>query len=169
MRSILLCATLPFALAACNQQQAVDPDPETTEVSRPVEAAAQTGAEAAAPTSSSTAGIPERSIPVAVQGNWGLVPADCTSTRGDNKGLLRITATTLQFYESLGRLGTIKDRKDTSIRADFEFSGEGMTWSREETLSTSGNTLTRSERGGDEPGSGGPFTYTRCPAGTGTP
>ena len=42
---------------------------------------------------------------MALQGNWGMVPADCTSTRGDNKGLLRITATTLQFYESLGAAG----------------------------------------------------------------
>jgi hypothetical protein len=101
-------------------------------------------------------------IPAALQGRWGLVPADCTSTRGDAKGLLTISPTTLKFYESLGTLGKIRTRTASTLRADFSFSGEGMTWTRDETLSVSGNKLTRTERGGDEPGSGGPFTYTRC-------
>jgi hypothetical protein len=97
-----------------------------------------------------------------LQGRWGLVPADCTSTRGDGKGLLTVSPGSLKFYESVGKLGAIKTRTDTSLRADFAFSGEGMTWTRDETLSVSGNKLTRTERGGDEPGSGGPFTYTKC-------
>ncbi|MXO74871.1 hypothetical protein GRI40_06510 [Altererythrobacter aerius] len=89
-----------------------------------------------------------------------MTPADCTSTRGEAKGLLGISATTLTFYESLGRLGTIKERKENSLRADFAFSGEGMNWTRDVALSVSGDTLTRLDRGGEEPG--GPFTYTRC-------
>jgi hypothetical protein len=91
-----------------------------------------------------------------------MVPADCTSTRGDAKGLLTIAPTGLKFYESIGELVTIKASSNNSIRGDFVFSGEGMTWTREETLSVAGNKLTRTERGGEEPGSGGPFTYTRC-------
>ena len=156
MRNAFLLAALPLALAAC-QQKAADPDPETSQPALPVEASTTP-----TPAASSTAGIPEGGIPVALQGNWGMVPADCVSTRGDNKGLLRITATTLQFYESLARLGGIKNRSENALTADFEFSGEGMTWNREETLAVSGNSLTRTEKGGDEPGSGGPFTYTKC-------
>ena len=166
MRVFLALAALPLTLAGCQQKAAVDPDAETTLAAQPVEEAAPAAAQS--PTATSTAGVPESGIPIALQGNWGMVPADCTSTRGDNKGLLRITATTLQFYESLARLGTIKANGKTSVKADFEFSGEGMTWAREETLSASGSTLTRSEKGGDEPGSDGPFTYTKCAPGTGT-
>jgi hypothetical protein len=164
MRPTLLLAAVPLALAAC-QQAPTDPDPETSETALPVEVTptpSTVPVPTPTPSASDTSGIPEGGIPVAVQGNWGLVPADCTSTRGDNKGLLRVTATTLQFYESLGRLGTIKSRSDNALRADFTFSGEGMTWTRDEMLSVAGNKLTRTERGGDEPGSGGPFTYTRC-------
>jgi len=169
MRPCLFAIALPCALAACQQAPGdrtaedsatetvpADSSGATDDVARPAPATSPT------PTPTSTSGVPEFGIPVAMQGNWGLVPADCTSTRGDAKGLLRISATTLTFYESVGKLGSIKDRSDTSIRADFEFSGEGMTWNREETLSASGNKLTRTERGGDEPGSGGPFTYTKC-------
>jgi hypothetical protein len=159
MRNAFLLAALPLALAACQQEKANEPAPETSQPALPVEASTTP-----APATSSTAGIPEGGIPVALQGNWGMVPADCTSTRGDNKGLLRITATTLQFYESLARLGAIKDRSENALTADFEFTGEGMTWNREETLAVSGDTLTRTERGGDEPGTGGPFTYTKCAA-----
>ena len=171
MRPIALAA-LPFALAAC--QQNTSPSEElTTENTVGTEAPAATPSAPAAtastppnplPTTTDTTGIPEFGIPVSLQGSWGLVPADCTSKRGDAKGLLRVSATTLTFYESVGKLGTIKKHSDNSVRADFIFSGEGMTWKREETLTVSGDKLTRTERGGDEPGSGGPFTYTRCAA-----
>src|SRR5437868_4439151 len=40
------------------------------------------------------------SIPAALQGRWGLAPNDCTSTRGDAKGLLVIGPDQLTFYES---------------------------------------------------------------------
>src|SRR6188472_2988303 len=39
-------------------------------------------------------------IPAALQGRWGLTPADCTSALGDAKGLLVINANELRFYES---------------------------------------------------------------------
>ena len=154
MKKILLAA-LPLALAACNQSETPSPDAEGTMMPPAV---ADTPS-SAAPTPSTTAGIP-----VGLQGNWGMVPADCTSTRGDAKGLLRVSGTTLTFYESVGRLGTIKDRSEISIRADYAFTGEGMEWTRDValTLSDGGKTLTRLDRGGDEPG--GPFTYTKCAA-----
>lgn len=166
MRPTLLLAVLPLALAACQQAPAdTTTEPSATET-LPTEPdggiGTSTPTASATPTPTDTSGIPEGGIPVALQGNWGMVPADCTSTRGDAKGLLRISATTLTFYESVGKLGTIKDRTDKSIRADFAFSGEGMTWTRDETLALSNDDkqLTRTERGGDEPG--GPFTYKKC-------
>lgn len=164
MRTLALFA-LPLALAACGQNRSPSDDVATGAASADetgASAAPATTAPAQSPTASDTTGVPEFGIPVALQGNWGMVPADCTSTRGDAKGLLRISGTTLTFYESVGRLGTIKNRTDSSIRADFGFTGEGMTWSRDVELSASGDTLTRTERGGEEPG--GPFTYTRCAA-----
>lgn len=101
-------------------------------------------------------------IPAAIQGRWGLVPADCTSTRGDAKGLLTVEPALLRFYESRGTLKAVKEATDTRIRASFEFSGEGMTWQRDETLDVQdgGKTLIRREYGDDaQPG---PFKYARC-------
>ena len=43
---------------------------------------------------------PASSIPAALQGRWGLTPADCMPGRSDAKGLLTITADGLRFYES---------------------------------------------------------------------
>ena len=168
MRPTLLLAALPLALAACQQSSSDTTTEPSAAETLPAESnggigtSAPDAATSAAPTPTDTPGISEGGIPVALQGNWGMVPADCTSTRGDAKGLLRISATTLTFYESVGKLGTIKDRSDKLIRADFAFSGEGMTWTRDETLALSNDDkqLTRTERGGDEPG--GPFTYKKC-------
>lgn len=102
-------------------------------------------------------------IPAAIRGRWGLVPADCTSTRGDAKGLLVIDAATLKFYESVGTLAEVDDASDTRIRAAFEFTGEGMTWERDETLEVQddGATLIRREHGDDA--APDPFRYAKCP------
>jgi len=163
MRHSILLAVLPLTLAACQQAP-------TDEVIV-AEETAQAPADGRAPAATRMPGtIPaptkpiEATIPVALHGNWGMVPADCASTRGDAKGLVKIAPTTLRFYESVGRLGTLEERSDTSIRADYAFTGEGMNWTRDVTLTVSngGKTLTRVDRGGDEPG--GPFTYTRCAA-----
>ncbi len=172
MRFILLAAAVPLVLAACSQQPAGNgTDPAGNQSPIPVEPDGGTGAGATplphqggttspTPIASDTSGIPDGGIPAALQGRWGMVPADCTSTRGDAKGLLNVSATSLTFYESVARLGTIKARDDSMIRATFAFSGEGQTWTRDETLSASGNTLTRVERGGGEPG--GTYSYTKC-------
>ena len=168
MRLLALLA-LPVALAACGQNRSPSDD-VATDAAAPADAE-PAGAAASAtastppnplPTTTDTSGIPEFGIPVALQGNWGLVPADCTSKRGDAKGLLRISATTLTFYESVGKLGAIRSSSDSAIRANFAFTGEGMNWTREVELTANGNKLTRTERGGEQPG--GPFTYTKCAA-----
>ncbi len=158
MRPTLALAALAIALAGCLQEPTADPTGEGAPV--------VTGSEAASPTPEPTASGTDiatgDTIPTALHGRWGMVPADCTSTRGDNKGLLTVDQNTLRFYESRAKLGAIKQRTDTSIRAAFAFDGEGSQWTRDVELSLSGNTLTRTERGGEEPG--GPFTHTKCAA-----
>jgi hypothetical protein len=155
----VLSASL-LALAACAKPA---PAPE------PAASGAVEAETSVAPIVAESAAVPvetapsEAGIPAAAQGRWGLVPADCTSTRGDAKGLLTIDATTLKFYESRGTLGRIADRSNTRLRATFAFSGEGMTWTRDELLDVqdAGKTLFRREYGEDA--APGPFKYARCP------
>jgi len=101
-------------------------------------------------------------IPAAIQGRWGMVEADCEPGRDDAKGLLVITPTRLEFYESVGTLDEIEEGTDTRIRADFDFTGEGMTWDHEVTLDVQdgGRTLIRREHGDDA--APGPFRYSKC-------
>jgi hypothetical protein len=116
-----------------------------------------------APVEPDDAGTPAPTeIPAAIRGRWGMVPADCTSTRGDAKGLLEIGATELEFYESVATLDTIMDAEPTRLRADFGFEGEGMTWEREMVLDLQddGATLIRRDYGDDA--APGPFRYARC-------
>ena len=96
-------------------------------------------------------------IPASLHGRWGLTPADCTSTRGDAKGLLIVSGDGLKFYESLGKpAGTLKTSSD-SASGDFAFAGEGMTWKRYEALELQDNKLVRTE---SSPMAS--FTYARC-------
>lgn len=101
-------------------------------------------------------------IPVALRGRWGLVPEDCTSTRGDAKGLLTITADTVRFYESRGALGEVIERSPNRIVADFAMSGEGQSWTRRMVFvaQDGGRTLVRRERGPDA--LLGLLRYSRC-------
>ena len=46
-------------------------------------------------------------IPAAFHGRWGMVPADCTSTRGDDKGLITVDANSIKFYESRATLAKV--------------------------------------------------------------
>ena len=127
-----------------------------TATSTPTASATPTTTPTATPTT------PAGTIPAAAQGRWGLVPADCTSTRGDAKGLLIVEPRLLRFYESRGTLKAVKEASSTRVRAAFEFSGEGMAWQRDETLDVQdgGKTLIRREYGADA--APGPFKYTRC-------
>lgn len=98
-------------------------------------------------------------IPEGMQGRWGLVPADCTSTRGDAKGLLTVTPDTLQFYESRAKLAKVVGSWPEKLKAEFAFTGEGQSWTRTETLSltNSSNTLVRDDEELPQP-----LRYARC-------
>jgi len=100
-------------------------------------------------------------FPAAFHGRWGLVANDCTSTRGDNKGLLTVTGDTLRFYESRGRIDKLTAESPTRMRVELDFVGEGQAWEKTATysLADDGKTLIRTE---SDPALS--LTYTRCPA-----
>jgi hypothetical protein len=96
-------------------------------------------------------------IPAALQGRWGLTPADCTSTRGDAKGLLIVSASQLRFYESRAVPAADAHADADSINGHFNFTGEGRSWSKFEALKKSGDKLTRTET---DPAAS--YTYAKC-------
>lgn len=159
--TIFLAAAPAFALAACGapaDDSATD-SAEAPETPMPVEPDGGIGDGAGPPADEDATGA--STIPTALQGRWGLVAADCTSTRGDAKGLIEITGDTITFYESRATLGDIAERSDTRIRAEFDFIGEGMEWSRDISLATEGDgKLVRTEYGEDAMAD--PLTYTKC-------
>lgn len=99
----------------------------------------------------------EAQIPPALHGRWGLTPGDCTSTRGDAKGLLRVSGDRLRFYESVGRPESGIAITNQSISGTFSFTGEGQAWTREQALQIQDDKLVRTE---SEPRA--TYTYVRC-------
>ena len=96
-------------------------------------------------------------IPAAFVGRWGLTPADCTSTRGDNKGLLTVAANQLNFYEARAKPAGELEQTKSSVSGDFAFAGEGQTWKRHQVLELQDHKLVRTE---SNPMAS--FTYARC-------
>jgi hypothetical protein len=98
-------------------------------------------------------------IPAAFHGRWGMVPADCTSTRGDAKGLIAIDPTSIQFYESRATLTEATGSFPENFTGTFAFAGEGQNWTKAQNLKLTGssNTLIRTET---DPAAS--FTYKRC-------
>ena len=172
-RHFTLPALLALALAAC-QQHANDTD---IAIDNQVNAAEAANAdiemlppseEGGAPVASANASVPlndaeddsENSpstavIPAQYRGRWGLVAADCTSTRGDAKGLMTIGDKSIRFYESTASLREQRPANATSFSGTYSFTGEGQTWERVVTLTRTGNTLKRAQADGN-------FTYTHC-------
>jgi hypothetical protein len=101
-------------------------------------------------------------IPAAFRGRWGITSADCTSDRGDAKGLLTITETGLVFHEARGTLAKVIAASKTEFDARYAFAGEGQTWKRTERLTLAGDRLQR--RTDREPGQEPPvdLNYSRC-------
>ncbi|MFS0851941.1 hypothetical protein AB3M93_21250 [Novosphingobium panipatense] len=165
--------TLPLvAIGAVLALGACSPDPDTTASSaaptqteevfqEEAPAVLETTAAAADEQDDGTAaGMAE--IPETIRGRWGLVTADCTSNKGDAKGLLEISADQLKFYESVARLGEIKEAGESRIRATFDYTGEGQNWTQDVVLDVQddGKTMIRRDYGKDA--MPGPLKYTRC-------
>ena len=96
-------------------------------------------------------------IPAMFHGRWGITPADCTSTRGDAKGLLVIDASQMRFYESTAVPVGNTNSSDDSFSADYRFTGEGQTWQRFETLELQDKRLVRTT---SRPMAS--YTYAKC-------
>ena len=164
-----LPALLALALAACQQPA----DDSNIAINNEVNAAEAANAAVEALPPSEQAGDPNiinglneaddagsedpnvAFIPAQYRGRWGMVAADCTSTRGDAKGLITIADTTIKFYESIANLKERRPAIATSFSGLFGFTGEGQNWQKVMTFTRDGNTLTRAEQDGR-------FTYTRC-------
>jgi len=84
-------------------------------------------------------------FPSAFQGRWGIGVIDCDPDRDDNKGLMTISADTLEFYESRAKLDRLTIDAATKVNADLDWSGEGQTWrtTTSFTLSDGAKTLVR--------------------------
>src|SRR5436190_9616193 len=100
-----------------------------------------------------------QAIPAAFRGRWGMNPADCTSTKGDAKGLITIDPTSIKFFESKGTLTKVVLNAPENFTGTFAFSGEGQSWTNSQNLKLTGssNTLIRSETDVDQS-----YTYKRC-------
>ncbi|MEO7813893.1 MAG: hypothetical protein ABIR87_00405 [Sphingomicrobium sp.] len=169
-QSFLPAALIAIALAACQQtNDNVAIDEANNSAATQVEtlppndsSAAAQGTPAATPSNVSTPAKLPTQIPDQFHGRWGLTKADCTSTRGDAKGLLTINDARLTFYESKGTLDKVLGATDTSFDARYGFAGEGQTWMRTERLKLVNANLNR--RTDAEPGQEPPvdLTYSRC-------
>jgi hypothetical protein len=157
-RAFLLVAVA--AVASCGRPDAVAEEANNVStlpvINKP--SASPTGAPPANASTSATVPFrPVGAIPSALQGRWGLVPGDCTSTRGDAKGLLIINENELRFYESRAVPARNVNVTANSISGDFAFTGEGQSWSKYQALEVRDGKLVRTER---DPSAS--FTYARC-------
>ncbi len=149
-----------LALAGCSRSSKDQPEPSPT-ANAPVEDIAS---DMPSPEPSSTqAAVPQDAIPPALLGRWGLVKADCTSQAGDAKGLLTVSSTRLQFYESVADLTHVTIAKADAFTGDFNFSGEGQSWKLQVALHTpdGGLTMIRKDTGPDAMPQA--LTYSKCP------
>jgi hypothetical protein len=152
---------LMLAVAACGGRDPVDDKANTTVGLPDVNAAAPstsgephvaTRPATAAPSTAGTA-----RIPAALQGRWGLNPADCTTSLGDAKGLLVVNDNELRFYESRAVPAGEVNGDSNSISGDFAFTGEGQRWTKYEALKVDKGVLTRTET---KPSAS--FSYAKC-------
>lgn len=176
IRSIPILAAAPvLLLAACQGQSAgneaapSDPNAVLTDNGVPTDqavvltdTAADLAAVSQAESDRALAQPIGKAFPTDFQGRWGLVANDCTSTRGDNKGLLTVEGDRLRFYESVGTVTTLTIATPTQVTAELKFEGEGQSWRRttQYSVSNDGKTLTRTETDPDEPST--PLRYQKC-------
>jgi hypothetical protein len=154
----LLALFLMLAVVACSKHDPVDSGANAADL--PAMNDAVPDATGAPPENAAPAGQPSApagSIPAALHGRWGLTPMDCTSTRGDAKGLLVVGPSEVRFYESRAIPAADAQTGTDSISGDFSFTGEGQTWTKFEALELKGRELVRTE---SDPIAS--FTYARC-------
>lgn len=82
-------------------------------------------------------------VPIALQGRWAVISADCTSDTGNPDGLLVIGSNFMNLHAAEGRMRVARFRAATALEADFAFIGKDRTWTSTENLSLEGDTLYR--------------------------
>ena len=151
---------LALALAACQQQSddniAID---DTSTLNADIETLPPDEGNDQTAEANSTVDPAALTIPAAFHGRWGMVPADCTSTRGDAKGLIAIDGNSIKFYEARAMLTKVILNAPENFTGTFAFTGEGQSWTNDQNLKLTGssNTLVRSEAGVSQS-----YTYQRC-------
>ena len=157
---VFACVTV-LAIAACSGRDPVDDkaaNATTTLPSANEAAPSATGEPRGEATAPATALPPAAAkIPAALQGRWGLTPADCDPARDDAKGLLVISSEDLRFYESRAVPTADVDRETDSISGNFAFTGEGQSWSKYQSLQLQKQGLVRTETNPTAS-----FTYAKC-------
>jgi len=160
-QTIATVALLALALAACQRGPddniAID---ESNSLNADVETLPpDEGNDETAAANASNMPVPPEpvtaAIPAQYHGRWGMVAADCTSTRGDAKGMIDIGDGTIKFFESVATLKEQRPAIATSFSGLFAFTGEGQKWEKVMTFTRTGDTLKRAEEVGT-------FTYKRC-------
>src|SRR5689334_7482481 len=149
-----------LAVASCGGRDPVDNKAAARTTGLPdvnVPAPSATGEPRGATTPAKPEPAPTARIPAALQGRWGLTPADCMPRRSDAKGLLTITADNLRFYESRAVPADEVDGDADSIAGNFAFTGEGQSWTKYEALKVDKGRLTRTET---KPSAS--FSYAKC-------
>ena len=143
---ILLIATV--CLSACSPQTDKDTDSASASVSETASIAAPSSAAPEAPVAAT--------LPAAFVGKWDAPPKPCsTSYRAEMQ--LDITPTGLSYFESGGRVKSVKVNSPTDVVAGLAMSGEGEAWEKSihMVLTDDGKTLTI------DAGEGG--VRVRCP------
>jgi hypothetical protein len=152
---------LLLAFSACGSNDPVDKKAANTTGLPDIKATAPSAAGEphgrTAPAEAAPASPPSVTIPAALQGRWGLTPADCTSALGDAKGLLVINAGELRFYESRAVPEADADGDANSISGNFAFTGEGQSWTKYVSLKIDKRMLMRTET---KPTAS--FSYAKC-------
>jgi predicted small lipoprotein YifL len=156
----LFALTTILAIAACGKGDPVAPDANAAAPALPAPQKAHPDPMGGPPPTARPEPQPLKpgaAIPQALQGRWGLAPRDCTSTRGDAKGLLVIGTDELRFYESraVPADGIVSDAD--SISGKFDFTGEGQSWTKYQSYKLDDRKLIRTETNPNTS-----FTYARC-------
>ncbi|HVM36763.1 MAG TPA: hypothetical protein VM265_00020 [Sphingomicrobium sp.] len=108
-------------------------------------------------TSGDTASASQAAIPAALQGRWGMSPSDCIDNVGDGRGLLTVSDRELRYPASVARPARNVKTSANSLSGDFDFQGQGKSWTKFQALELQGDRLVRTE---SSPMAS--FTYVRC-------
>ena len=159
IRLPIFSCLLVLAVAACGSRDPIDRDATNTralpEVNAPAPSASGEPHGNTAP--AKPLPVPSSGIPSALQGRWGLTPADCTPGRPGARGLLEVMPGELRFHDSSAVPAADVASDPVSIAGNFAFAGDGRSWTKYEALKVDKRILTRTEM---NPSAS--FSYAKC-------